>query len=67
MVQLIAIPVCPSRSALYAALSSTVCVCECVCVCVYARERESDASLLYGVALVSRNDKIIGLFCKRAL
>jgi len=34
-------------------------VCTCVCVCM----REG----LYGVASISRIDKIIGLFCKRAL
>jgi len=32
-----------------------MCVCVCVCVCVYAVS-------LYGVATVSRIDKIIGLF-----
>jgi len=42
-------------------------------VCVREKDRESvcvgenERECVYGVALVSRIDKIIGLFCKRAL
>jgi len=47
---------------------------ECACVCVCERERERERVCVrereyvcnYGVASVSRIDKIIGLFCKRA-
>ena len=39
------------------------CVCVCVCVCVSVRPPRLD----YKVASVCRINKIIGLFCKRAL
>jgi len=58
----------------------TVCVCVCVCVCVSvcvavcvvvcaavcAMVRQKSMKW-YGVATVSRIDKMIGRFCKRAL
>jgi len=48
-----------------------VCVLVHVCVCMCARAKQVGMCVglvvCYGVALVSRIDKIIGLFCKRAL
>jgi len=47
------------------------CVHVSVCVCVqtqtHTHTKLADSPEVYGVALVSRIDKIIGLFCKRAL
>ena len=37
------------------------------CICIHALEERFDIDITYGVAVVSRIDKIIGLFCKRAL
>ena len=45
-------------------------MCVRVCVCVYIRlniHNVDSLQSIYGVALVSRIDKTIGLFCKRAL
>ena len=41
----------------------------CVCMCARAKQVGMCTGLVvcYGVALVSRIDKIVGLFCKRAL
>jgi len=58
-----------------------MCVCVCVCMCMCVREEERGYKVqkrkrkntvhkcvsTYGVALVSRIDKITGLSCKRAL
>jgi len=51
-----------------------MCMCVCVCVCVYVCARASVCVSptkrpedSYGVAIISRLLKIIGLFCKRAL
>ena len=49
-----------------------VCVCMCTCfyLCVYIRvfrQKKKQDLCRYVVALVSRIDKIIGLFCKRVL
>jgi len=48
---------------------TVVCVCVCVHVCVCVRLCVCVCASLsgYGVASVSRIDKIVGLFCKRAL
>jgi len=56
-------------------LRGFVCVWVCVCVCACGRipvvahkvASFSSSSWFYGVASVSRIDKIVGLFCKRAL
>ena len=53
-------------------LSHCVCMCVCVCVCVCARVHARMYVYLYGltptygygVATVSRIDKIAGLFCR---
>jgi len=47
-------------------------MCVCVCVCMYvcqslSESRIGSAYLQYGVATVSRIDKITGLFCNGAL
>jgi len=55
-----------------------VCVCICICVCVYVDTevmvvsvgvcvggRDGLHNSSYGMALFSRIDKIVGLFCKR--
>jgi len=46
----------------------SVCVCMCVClyVCVCVTAKQEEVRVVWG-ALVSRIDKIVGLFCKRAL
>ena len=55
-----------------------VCVCVCMCACVSVSVSVSVSVCMrvweamriergYEVALVSRIDKIVGLFCKRAL
>jgi len=46
-----------------------VCVCVCVCVChdTFICVACVCIMYIYGVALVSRIDTMIGLFCKRAL
>ena len=43
-----------------------ICICVYVHMCVY-KYGNAHTSATYGVASVSRIDKIIGLFCKRAL
>ena len=67
--------VCPPWLTLRAtSIYLILCVCESERVCVREREcvydpwlRVRRTTMAYGVALVSRIDKIIGLFCKRAL
>ena len=52
-----------------------MCVCVCVCVFVYVyilgwmqrKQGPRNQHCFYGVVSASRIDKIIGLFCKRAL
>jgi len=44
-----------------------VCVCVCLRVHVCARVTERQEAFEYGVALISRLLKIIGLFCKKDL
>jgi len=50
---------------IYRNVSSYICICTvhiCACVCLCTRMEK-----WYGVATVSRIDKMIGLFCKRDL